>query len=284
MDERRAWRSLAVVTMLFGIAAAVTIASCGGSGGSSNGQLCEQCGDTDGPCDAAGADITADQTQPVFCPNRNGTGQPAGATNCHAKLVCTRKVDSSQRRCFPADPATGGSDPNSGELDLRYECDGSRPGGTPAPTTTPTPTPTATPTNTAATPTSTSATPTGPTPTSATPTATATPGGPEDVDVTIDVSTSDSSDVPSTFAGAVTYPTTKGTFTPLDDCTADDGLTVTDAGNGTLLLSFSSSDTSGIDTVNLSCPFHQLANQTLENADLHPSVNPSTLEITASLD
>jgi len=269
MDERRAWRSLAVVTMLLGIAAAVTIASCGGGGGSSNGQLCEQCGDTDGPCDAAGADITPDQTQPIFCPNRNGTGQPTGPTDCHAELTFTRKVDSSQRRCFP-------SDPTDHALDLRYECDGSRPGGTPAPTGTPTPTDTPTPTNTGLTPTPTATTPTGPT-------ATATPGGPEDVGVTIDVSTSDSSDLPLTFTGAVTYPTSKGKFATID-CDGDDGFTATDAGNGTLLLSFSSSDTTGTDTVELTCQFHQLADQTLGDTDLTPSVNPSTLEITAASD
>lgn len=274
MDERRAWRSLAVVTLLVGAFSAATIVSCGGGGGggSSNGGLCEQCGDTDGPCNVNGVDVEPGQALPSFCTSNSSTSTP---TTCHVKLECTRKLDSAQRRCFPADPATGA-------LDLRYECDGSRPAATPVQTATATPTPTPTE---SATPT-TSPTSTGPTPTGVTPTATATPGPSatatptgEDVDVTVNVGTQDGSDLPSAFSGTVTYPTNKGSFLPLD-CSADDGLTATDNGNGTLSLSFSSSDTGGVGSVSVTCSFHQLASQTLANADLHPSVNPNALSIT----
>ncbi len=273
MGERRAWRSLAVVALLVGAVSATTITSCGGGGGSnSNGGLCEQCGDTDGPCNIAGADLTSDQTQPAFCPNgANGA--------CHVELICTRKLDSSQRRCFPADPKTGA-------LDLRYECDGSRPQATPMPTPTVTPTATVsespTPT-TSSTPTG--PTPTGPTPTSATPTGATTPAvtatpGPQDLDVAISLSTSQDHFIQS-FTLTVAYPASKGTFGGASvACTngnTDGGLQATDNGSGTLSVQIPSDPDN--DSIDVTCVFHQLAGQTLTESNLAPTVNDSSVSV-----
>jgi hypothetical protein len=85
------------------------------------------------------------------------------------RLACFRKIDSSQRRCFP----------NNGDLaSQQFECDGSRANrSTPTRTPTPTVTPlaTVTPTTTGPTPSATGPTPTGPTPTPAGTTAALTP-------------------------------------------------------------------------------------------------------------
>ena len=277
MSNRREWRSVTLVLGLMAIAAVVTIASCGGGGGSdSNGGLCEQCGDTDGPCNVAGADVTADQTQPSFCPNRNQTGQPAGATDCHAALVCTRKVDSSQRRCFPGDPDIKGN-----PLDLRYECDGSRPGGTPVttatPTTTPTPTTSSTPTPTT---TSTAPTPTGVTPS---PSATATPAAQaKNLDVTIPLTTN-ADHVTATFTVTVTYPPAAGTFGGAGAHCEDDGgdaLQSNDNGSGTIVVSVPADADNPFESIDVICTFHQLAGQTLTAGDVnaHPSNGEVTLD------
>jgi hypothetical protein len=276
MDDRRGLRSLVVVAGLIGIVAATTLVSCGGSDdGSSNGNLCEQCGDTDGPCNAAGADPTGDD-RPSFC-----TTDP-----CHVQLTCVRKVDSGQRRCFPADPATH-------QLDLRYECDGSRPiesfappTATPVPSATSTPAESSTPSSTAPTATAPTPSATGPTPSgSATPATTATPsGGPADADVDVVFESPDGeSDLPSSFTATVTYPAFKGNFLAdgAADCDAsDDGFTVQDNGNGVLSLTFSG-DTEGVSDVTLACTFHQVEGQTLADVDL--SANP-TNGLTTTID
>jgi hypothetical protein len=133
--------ALAVVLLLVGAGSAILIASCG-SGGSSNGGLCEQCGDTDGPCQPS-VPVSGSDAQ-MLC--------PSGQTSCDVQLTCLRKLGSAQRCCFPADP----------QFD-QFRCDGARanrsiPTMTLSPTTTATPTPS--PTSTSVTPTS-STTPAG---------------------------------------------------------------------------------------------------------------------------
>lgn len=120
------WLLLALL-LITGISS--TLTSCGGSGdGSSNGELCQQCGDTDGPCQRIGF-IVPGANKPEPCPT-----PPSTETACVPRsLICRRKSDSAQQRCFPGDPL--GSD-----VDFNFRCDGSRPGGTarPEPTVTPT--------------------------------------------------------------------------------------------------------------------------------------------------
>ncbi len=251
--------------MVVGIVVATTLASCGGSGdGESNGGLCEQCGDTDGPCNADGALLTAEDDWPEGCPD---------ADSCQVQLQCVRKVDSGQRRCFPLNPTTG-------SLDFRYECDGSRPAL--VPTSTPVPTVTVTPSVTA-TPVDTGPTATGPTPsaTGPTPEATATPAGEETVDVDIEIATPDDEDLPSSFSARIGYPSAKGSFVAngVADCDGDEGFSAQDDSNGTLTLGFSG-DTEDTSFASITCVFHQATGQTLEDADLDPSVTPSTLVIT----
>lgn len=262
MGTWRETRSFLAVVAVVGIVAAATITSCGGGGGgSSNGDLCEQCGDTDGPCNAAGATVSGDD-RPAGC----GANDP-----CTVQLQCVRKVDSGQRRCFPLDPTTGG-------LDFSYKCDGSRPAL--VPTSTPVPTVTLTPTATA-TPVDTGPTATGPTPSATGPTATATPGGEENVDVDIEIATSDDSDLPSSFSARITYPVAKGSFVAdgVADCDGDEGFSAQDDSNGTLTLGFSG-DTEDTSFVGIVCVFHQEAGQTLVDGDLGRSVTPSSLVIT----
>ena len=247
MDDRREGRAFAVVLLVIGMVAATTIASCGGGGsdGDSNGALCEQCGDTDGPCQPA---VVA-----------SGDDRPSGCTSdpCTIELRCTRKVDSGQRRCFPVDPSTD-------QLDFRYECDGSRPIQSFAPTLTPSATPTVTPINTA--PTATGVTPTA---TAATPTPTATPTGPEDSIVTITVEEPSGNDVPAIFTVTVLYPSSKGNFLAdgVPDC--DDGdFSIQDNGAGTLQLSFTG-DPEFTDSVEQDCTFHQTSGAQLRASELN---------------
>jgi hypothetical protein len=113
-----------VLLALMAVSAAV-VSSCGeGGGGSSDGGLCEQCGDTDGPCrpsvSVSGSDATA------LC--------PAGQATCDVRLACLRELDSAQRRCFPQDSRFD-----------QFECDGARANRH---TATPTPSPTLRPTAT----------------------------------------------------------------------------------------------------------------------------------------
>jgi hypothetical protein len=109
--------------LLLALAVSVTtIVSCGsGGGGSSNGGLCEQCGDDpDGPCQAS-VEVQPGPNAPA-CDN-------GGAPPCTVTLHCFRKRSSAQRRCFP-------------EQDLTFRCDGEPADrSTPGPTASPTPTP-----------------------------------------------------------------------------------------------------------------------------------------------
>jgi hypothetical protein len=265
MGDRRELRSFAVVVILIGLVSATAFISCGGGGGGgdSNGDLCEQCGDTDGPCNVAGATVPADDLT---------NGCPGGASECHVELSCTRKVDSGQRRCFPEDPTTG-------QLDFFFKCDGSRPIQSFAPTLTPTATVTPVPSATE-TPASTEPTATGPTPsaTAPTPTATATPEGGDngDVDVTIDFDTDEDSLPP--FNATVSYTASKGNFTPLECDDGGDGVTAQDSGSGILTLTFASNP-GEFTSASITCTFHQVEGQTLANGDLSASVAPTTVTV-----
>ena len=126
------YRSLALLLLLVGAVSGTAIMSCGGGGGSADGGLCSQCGvSPDGPCQAE-VFVAPGPDAPEPCkadvPNPQATCGPI-------KLLCRRKVDSAQQRCFPLLPGDG--------LDFQFKCDGSRPGGTalPEPTKTPTGTP-----------------------------------------------------------------------------------------------------------------------------------------------
>lgn len=123
------YMTLSALLALVAFASTFTISSCGsGGGGSSNGGLCEQCGDTDGPCHASVTVSGSDATE--LC--------AAGQASCDVALACFRELNSSQRRCFPSAPQF-----------VRFECDGERhSGNTPTPTPTPTITPSAEPTAT----------------------------------------------------------------------------------------------------------------------------------------
>jgi len=149
-----------VAIVAFGVVTTLSSCGSGGGGGGSNGELCEQCGDTDGPCHQT-TTVDGDDADKLCL---------TGETSCTVGLMCFRKLDSAQRRCFPVPFET----PSAPEANfLLFECDGSRPNPI---TPTPTATPTLTVVNATATPT---ATATGPTPsaTSLTPTPTATESG-----------------------------------------------------------------------------------------------------------
>jgi hypothetical protein len=133
------YRSLGLLLLLVAAVTTTIVASCGGGGGSSNGALCQQCGSTDGPCQES-AFVVPGATQPEPCPSVDTTN-PSGCEE--VGLICRRKSDSAQQRCFPADAA--GTDVN-----FQFRCDGSRPGGTLVP-----PVVTPTPTNVTPTPAST---------------------------------------------------------------------------------------------------------------------------------
>ena len=133
------YRSLGLLLLLIVAVAATIVSSCGSGGGSgSNGDLCSQCGSTDGPCQST-AFIVPGAGKPAPCPTANGSVPAPGPTCVERNLICRRKSDSAQQRCFPADD-TGN------EVDFFFRCDGSRPGGTLVPQT-------VTPTATGATPT-----------------------------------------------------------------------------------------------------------------------------------
>lgn len=162
------------------IGSALTVASCG-SGSSSDGALCDQCGESDGFCQGElgipQLRVTADTTLP--CDGDDVIAGTTVARPCDLTLTCLRKLDSAQRRCFPIayDPQfrCDGARPDLGELfcgnnelDPGEDCDDGNTVDTDACrndcTLPPTPTTTPDATATAATPTSTGPT-TSPTPT-----------------------------------------------------------------------------------------------------------------------
>ena len=77
------YRALVVVLLLVGAGNVALITSCG-SGGSSNGGLCEQCGDTDGPCQPS-VPVSGSDAQ-MLC--------PSGQQSCDVQLACFRKLGS----------------------------------------------------------------------------------------------------------------------------------------------------------------------------------------------
>ena len=258
-------RSFAVVMLLIAGVSATTVISCGGGGGDSNGELCQQCGDSDGPCQDT-VDVSGDD-RPEFCRDR-------GEDPCKVELRCLRKLDSAQRRCFPADPVTN-------SLDILYRCDGARPNPSVVPTTTPTPVPTftasasPTPTSTGSTPTGVTATPTGSSPT---PTPTATPGDEVTVSITIDT---DADEFTASFTVTVMYPPSKGDFllNSAPDCDAGtEVFTPEDNGSGTLTLTFPA-DSARTFSIGVGCTFHQDAGPPLVNSDLSALVTPTSLTV-----
>jgi hypothetical protein len=132
--------SLGLLLLAISAVTATIVTSCGGGGGSSNGGLCEQCGDTDGACQATGF-VVPDATEPQPCPTVSG-----GVSGCkEVALICRRKSDSAQQRCYPIGGTDSAGHP---QPDLFFRCDDSRPApGTarPEPTLTLTPTPATTP-------------------------------------------------------------------------------------------------------------------------------------------
>jgi hypothetical protein len=130
--------SLVALLLLVAAVCVSAVTSCGG-GGSSNGGLCEQCGvSPDGPCQKT-AFVVPGATEPQPCPSVDSTN-PNGCVS--VDLICRRKVDSAQQRCYPVDTL----DPKN--PDFNFRCDGSRPGGTAIPRPTLTPTAISSPTST----------------------------------------------------------------------------------------------------------------------------------------
>lgn len=248
----------AAVMLVIAVVSATNLVGCGGGGGSSDGHLCEQCGETDGPCISPEVLPAADEDRPAFC---------TAGQDCTVNLRCVRKIDSAQRRCFPADPN------NSNALDVDFECDGSRPEPLPSVTITPTPVPTETPLGPTLTPSATAVTPT---PTGATPTPTPEPTATaeaEETVVSITVELESGDDFTTGFTATVTYPAAKGTFLAngLVDCDTFDALTFTDNGSGTLTLAFGG-DPDGVSSVDADCTFHQKAGQSFDIEELSGSV------------
>jgi len=133
----REYRWLALA-LLLATATATSIVSCGGgSSGGTDGGLCEQCGQTDGPC-ISPAFIVPGANEPAPCPTA-----PLPETCVARELICRRGVDTARQRCYPANGS--GTDVDSG-----FRCKGVRPGSTLAPPTiTPSPaTPVPSPTKT----------------------------------------------------------------------------------------------------------------------------------------
>ena len=130
----REYRWLGLALLIAAVASTV-ITSCGGGGGSSDGALCQQCGETDGPCQATASIDARIINDPAPCPS------PEPSPGCvERSLICRRKLDSAQQRCYPGNDAT-----TQTNVDTNFKCDGSRPGGTARPVPTPaTPTPTQT--------------------------------------------------------------------------------------------------------------------------------------------
>jgi hypothetical protein len=137
--QGRLWdrQTLLLLPLVVVALTAVVMSSCGSGGGDSNGALCEQCGSTDGPCQER-VEVEREPDAPAPCnspaPITEGSPSP-----CFVELICRRKADSAQQRCFPKDPSSA-----TGEVNFQFRCDGSRAGGTAVPEPTLTPTPAAT--------------------------------------------------------------------------------------------------------------------------------------------
>ncbi|MEO6026149.1 MAG: hypothetical protein ABIR79_04720 [Candidatus Binatia bacterium] len=118
----REYRWLALA-LLLAAATATGIVSCGGgSSGGTDGGLCEQCGQTDGPC-ISPALIVPGANEPAPCPTA-----PLPETCVARELICRRGVDTARQRCYPANAS--GTD-----VDAGFRCKGTRPGSTLAPST-----------------------------------------------------------------------------------------------------------------------------------------------------
>jgi hypothetical protein len=131
---------MAIVLLLSGICTVATMSCGSGSDGGSNGGLCDRCGDDpDGPC--VTSVTVSDEPLPAFC---------TPGTACTVPLVCVRRGDSAQRRCYPT--RRNDTDAIAREnVDVAFECDGERPNprtAVPQPTDTPTATPERTTTST----------------------------------------------------------------------------------------------------------------------------------------
>jgi len=101
------------------IGCAMTFASCG-SDGSSDGSLCSQCGTTDGSC--ISPHFVTDQSpdsEKLLC--NVAAGDETFGPPCSVALLCLRKLDSAQRRCFPA------TETDATVAAAAFQCDGSRP-------------------------------------------------------------------------------------------------------------------------------------------------------------
>lgn len=133
--QGRLWtrQTLLLMPLVLVALTAAVMSSCSGSDGDSNGALCEQCGVTDGPCQQNFTVVPGPDAPPPC-------DRPDAPNPCPVELICRRKADSSQQRCYPKDPA-------SDDVNYDFRCDGSRPGETPRPqptvTVTPSPQPTA---------------------------------------------------------------------------------------------------------------------------------------------
>ena len=130
--------ALGLLLLAMSAVTATIVASCG-SGGSSTGALCDQCGQTDGACQLSASLFPRGNDVEDARPCPTASGNPNGCVDL--PLICRRKSDSAQQRCYPQSTA----DPSN--PDFFFRCDGSRPGGTaqPEPTGTLTPTPATTP-------------------------------------------------------------------------------------------------------------------------------------------
>lgn len=239
--EWRQYRSLVALLALIALAATVTVSSCSGGGGGSSGGLCAQCGDSDGPC-VDPFTMTADDTRP------RPSGCPPLGQECTFSLVCLRKLDTAQRRCFPTD--------QDGQIDILYRCDGGRPGSTT------TPRPTSTP---------------GPTSTSAGNT-TQTVSLDVDVDSVLSVFS-----VIVTYPNAKGSFTPPGGGSP--QCSSDDDVLPTSAIDATnsLQLSFGPAGQLDSETFNLECTFYLSGSAELDDADLNAGGTPTGISVDVSV-
>ncbi len=131
--------ALGLLLLAMSAVTATIVASCGGGGDSSStGALCEQCGASDGACQQSASLFPRGNDVEDARPCPTASGNPNGCVDL--PLICRRKSDSAQQRCYPQSTA----DPSN--PDFFFRCDGSRAGGTarPEPTQTATPIPAAT--------------------------------------------------------------------------------------------------------------------------------------------